>query len=162
MQLHLTPPAIWRHADPLQATETVYPSTTSVLAACASANIVDSYDGYWLREASSWFPDGGNYTKEQIFSWEADSIDSTEACCAHAVVDPKTVFWRYTSDFTQGCEIWKGDAATCLAAVGVNGTSGSKVDVQVPYEPLDNQDYGSGWNVGNGACGNVGFVSLWE
>jgi hypothetical protein len=132
------------------------------LAACASANIVDSYDGHWLRDPPSWFPDGGNYTKQQIFSWDEGSVYSTETCCARAVVDPKTIFWRYTNDWSQGCEIWTGDAASCPAAAGVNGTSGSKVDVQVYYEPIADQGFWSSWDVGNGACGNVGFVSLWE
>lgn len=77
-------------------------------------------------------------------------------------MDPKTIFWRYTGDWNQGCEIWKADAGRCPAAAGVNGTSGSKVDVQVYYEPIADQGYWSSWDVGNGACGNIRFESLWE
>ncbi|KAF3004190.1 hypothetical protein E8E13_006378 [Curvularia kusanoi] len=140
------------------ATETAFPSSTSVQAACGSANIVDSYNGYMLHRPLDWFPNNANYTKQEIWGWDPNPVNSAEECCARAVVDPKTIFWKW--DY--GCEIWKGDAASCPTEAGINGTSGGKIGVDVYYEPISDQGYFSSFDVGNGACGDVGFVSLWE
>ncbi|KAF2632794.1 hypothetical protein BU25DRAFT_417385 [Macroventuria anomochaeta] len=136
------------------------PPTTSVLAACNTANVTHPYNGYWLREPPSWFCDA-NYTEQQIWSWNPEPVNSADKCCVRAVVDLKTILWRW-SGWDDGCEIWKDDVESCPAAAGFNGTNGEKVSVDVYYEPIADLGYWSSFDVGNWACGNIGVVSLWD
>lgn len=125
--------------------------------------MIDSYNGYPLREPPSWFSNpNANYTRQQIYPWDSEPVYSAEGCCARAVADPKTILWKYSEGSGSACEIWKGDATSCPAAAGYNGTSGEKVDANVYYEPTAYQGFWYSFDVGNGACGNIGFESLWE
>ncbi|KAJ4313831.1 hypothetical protein N0V94_006746 [Neodidymelliopsis sp. IMI 364377] len=142
------------------ATTTVYPSTTSAYAACATNNIIDSYNNFPLNALAA-----TNYTVKQYnsYSWadDADSVYTAEDCCSRAAANPKAIFWRFAPGYGSGCEIYLG--SQCPNADGINGTEGGiRESVDVFYEPIADRGWWSSFTIGNGACGGVNFVSLWE
>lgn len=129
-----------------QTTTTEYPSkTTSVYAACATDNIIDTYKGFPLNNlADDWY--NKNYTI--IRSDWSESTNAT-SCCATAAKNPNAIFYKYDGL----CEVFVDDQA----ADGYNASA--KIDVQVLYEPRERGWWGP--TVGNGPRGSISFASLW-
>ncbi|KAJ4346253.1 hypothetical protein N0V95_005569 [Ascochyta clinopodiicola] len=127
-------------------TTTEYPSsTTSVYAACATGNIVDTYNGWPLFGlAADWY--SKNLT---IIRTDWSDNANASSCCAAAAANPNAIFFKYSGV----CEVFVDDHAED----GYN--TSAKIDVSVLYEPRE-----TGWwglTVGNGPRGSVSFSSLW-
>ncbi|KZM26233.1 hypothetical protein ST47_g2621 [Ascochyta rabiei] len=127
-------------------TTTDYPSsTTSVYAACATDNVVDTYSGWPLYSlADDWY-------SKNLTIIRSDWSDNTNAtaCCAMAAANPNAIFFKYSGV----CEVFVDE----YAATEYNASV--KIDVPVLYEPRE-----TGWwglTVGNGPRGRVSFSSLW-
>ncbi|KAJ8116894.1 hypothetical protein OPT61_g1783 [Boeremia exigua] len=127
-------------------TTTVYPSeTTSVYAACATNNVIDSYNKFPLvRLASDWY--SKNLT---IIRSDWSDVTNATACCNTAAAEPNAIFFKYDGN----CEVFlAGDAE-----YGVNASA--KINVEVLYEPTERGWWGSSF--GNGPRGSISFSSLW-
>ncbi|KAF9695665.1 hypothetical protein EKO04_006574 [Ascochyta lentis] len=127
-------------------TTTDYPSsTTSVYAACATDNVVDTYKGWPLNSlADDWY--SKNLTIIRL-DW-SDNTNAT-ACCATAAANPNAIFFKYDGV----CEVFVDDRTE----TGYNASA--KIDVSVLYEPRERGWWGM--TVGNGPRGSVSFSSLW-
>jgi hypothetical protein len=119
----------------LQVTETVFTSTTTAYAACASDNVIGSYDGGGLV--------GWGFNTMNGFQATLQSVDATTAleCCARAQANPNTWFYSFYTVGNMGCDIIVGSSCP------VPGTSVSRLF----YDPSSAP--GSVQISGNGQCG---------
>ncbi|KAF2997840.1 hypothetical protein E8E13_001698 [Curvularia kusanoi] len=127
-------------------TTTEYPSSTTTLyAACATNNIIDTYNNFPIdRLADDW--ERKNLTIIRS-SWS--DITNATACCATAAQQPNAIFFTYNGQ----CEVFVDNGVANLA------NSSGQVNVEVLYEPRQR-----GWwslTVGNGPKGRISFSSLW-
>ncbi|KAH6644771.1 hypothetical protein C7974DRAFT_408424 [Boeremia exigua] len=127
-------------------TTTEYPSsTTSVYAACATDNVVNSYNDYPLyRLADDWY--SKNLT---IIRSDWSEITNATACCGVAATEPNAIFFKYDGQ----CEVFLAED------VGYGHNASEKIDVEMLYEPRENGWWGP--TVGNGPRGSISFSSLW-
>lgn len=129
-----------------QTTTTEYPSATSTFyAACATANVVNSYDGFPLdRLAADWY--SKNLT---IIRSDWSEVTNATACCNRAATEPDAIFYKYDGL----CEVFLADEPR----YGYNASG--KINVEVLYEPRERGWWGPTY--GNGPRGSISFSSLW-
>lgn len=143
----LSPPiASTNPPSSLQTTTTLYPSsTTTSYAACATNNIVDTYDGFPLdRLAADWY--SKNLT---IIRSDWSDITNATACCATAAAQPNAIFFKYDGI----CEVFVDDRIADWT------NTSAKINVEVLYEPRERGWWGP--TFGNGPRGSISFSSLW-
>jgi len=133
-------------ANQPQTTTTEFPSsTTTFYAACATNNIIDTYDKYPLdRLAADWH--SKNLT---ILRSDRSEVTNATACCATAARNADTIFFKYDGI----CEVFIDDRVADWS------DTSAKINVEVLFEPRERGWWGVA--VGNGPRGKISFSSLW-
>ncbi|KAF1927073.1 uncharacterized protein M421DRAFT_181353 [Didymella exigua CBS 183.55] len=129
-------------------TTTEYPSsTTTEYAACATDNVIDTYEGFPLNNlAKDWYSKNSTVTVIRSSWWEFQNVT---ACCNNASQYSNAIFYKYDGT----CEVFLDDHTN------TRYNASGKIDVEVWYEPRERGWWGP--SVGNGPRGSISFSSLW-
>lgn len=138
----------------IKTTVTGCPSTTTVHAACATDNVINSYNvvGYDDIEHAYAFDALRVIGAVNSSRFEIRDPNATSAldCCTYAALEPNAWFYRYQH---QRCNIWIGKECPAVA----NGTRGT-AELWWSAQLIDNYWRDDSMVVGNGACGGIDAI----
>lgn len=137
-----------------QTTVLASPSTTTVHAACATDNVLNSYNRLGYDDIVHVYPFDAlrfvGLTNSSHVEVKMPNATSALDCCAHAAVEPNAWFYRYQY---QRCNIWIGK--DCPAT---SNRTRPTADVWWMAQPVDDYWRDDSMVVGNGACGGIDTI----
>jgi hypothetical protein len=133
-----------------QTTSTSYTSTTTTNLACATNNVLDSYNNVGI---GGYAYAAANYMVSPL---NFEDVPSGLDCCLLAAQEPNTWFYAWNA-VVNICQVITGEfcPVPTVPVVVAPDTTATAAATIVYVTPIPS---GAGFAIGNGACGVVGTV----